>query len=228
MAPPTPPGFSTVKAARSYGSIIHSPFLLPFPPNQPFLRAHNHQVILKPSHCTIQKVATSFPIPRGDCKEGRQTPEGLCPPERTGCYSHTNSNIDEMSVPSSSLPFQVDPAPSWSNFPSSFQSFPICPIGLATARPHLMPSLVSLMSKQLPSKQWASFLYFFHCFEVGREKILKQLQNDYLHHCVLANVSHRFSPESLLYSVLRVFTSDFPFSFFSKALWQAWLAEQLS
>ena len=41
-------------------------------------------------------------------------------------------------------------------------------IGLARACPYLMPSLVSLMSKQLPSKSWASFSNFFHCFSAAK------------------------------------------------------------
>lgn len=109
-----------MKTAGSYESNTHPPFLLLFSPNQPNLRAHNQPASLKLSHCTIQKGGHSLPFPRGDRKR-RKTPVGLS--EGTGCYSHTNSNIDEMSVPFSSLLFQVDPALSWSNFPSSFQSF---------------------------------------------------------------------------------------------------------
>ena len=81
----------------------------------------------------------------------------------------------------------------------------LCSTDLATAHPCRVPSLVSLMSKQLPSKQWTSILNFFPCSKVCREKILEELQDGYLHQCVLAHVKPCSSPESLLYRVLRTF-----------------------
>lgn len=121
IAPATTPGSSTEKAAGSYEWHTRS-LSAPTAPKAAKSESSQQPVILKLSHSTTQKAATHFPFPRGDSKR-RETHVALCISERTWRYSHTNSNIDEMPVPSSSHPFQVDPAQSWNNFPSFSQSF---------------------------------------------------------------------------------------------------------
>ena len=80
-------------------------------------------------------------FPRGGGKKKGRLLWVLAFPEGTRHCSHTNSNADEMSVPSTSLPFQADPAASWNNFPSLSQSFqgPFHWLGQSLPPPHAKP-----------------------------------------------------------------------------------------
>lgn len=110
IAPATfqgPPQWKLLEAMR----VTHTSLSAPLPQTSQIWVLYQ-PIILKPSHRTIPKAATPFPFPGGDSK-GSETPVGLCIAERTML------NVCTLQFP----PFQVDPAPSWNNFPSFFQSF---------------------------------------------------------------------------------------------------------
>lgn len=171
-------------------------------PNLLSLSICNQPVILKPSKCTIHKAPASSLSTEVALKEGRC----LWVPASQDVQDAAHTRIQTLMkclCPPLPSPFKWIQLHLETISPACLNPSRVCSIGLARACLHLMPSLVSLMSKQLPSKSWASFLNFLHCFEVSREKIL-QLQND-LHQCALANDRHCSSPESLLDGVLRIF-----------------------
>lgn len=118
-------------------------------------------------------------FPRGGSKKG-ETLVGPCIPESTRHCSHTSSNTDEMSVPSTSLPFQEIQLHLETISPVCVSILPgSVPLAWPEpAPPHAKPGFTYVKTTSIKIMGFF-FQISFTVFEVSREKILK-LQNNYL------------------------------------------------
>lgn len=207
MLPANLSSFSHSQSHGSSGSESHSPFLLCFPQT-----SHSQQITT--SRRPPKSTRCSSPFFRGNR-------EKIGPPWASGGiqgFSHTNSDIDEMSTPPGSLTFKwiqthLETISLACSHPSRVGS-----MGLAWVCPLLVPSLVSLMSKELPSKTVGSFSELLSLFWSQKRSWKKQQSYS---PClrVLADVLP--NPKSLLYTL----KLPFPFLF---CLWQAQLNWQVT